>query len=148
MTRPSDTENRRRGRPKTTGSGMQISPRWSLSEIENIDQWAVSNGKPAREEAIRRIVNQVTGAPRAIAVLAPAGGPPMSRQEERLLKAAPVCANLHTSSDTRIDASEEVGKAVQVKRDESTEGSRMMSEYNSSLEELGRRTRAILEKKV
>jgi hypothetical protein len=99
-TRPSDRENRRRrGRPKAGGSGIQISPRWRLSEIADIDRWSLSNGNPARAEAIRRIVNQVTGAPPAIAVPAQVGGPPVPRQEEPLLKAAPVSPSLHTSAE-------------------------------------------------
>jgi hypothetical protein len=39
----------------------------------------------------------------------------VSRQEEPLLKAASASPSLHTTPDTRIDASEEVGNEARVK---------------------------------
>jgi hypothetical protein len=46
-----------RGRPKTTGIGMQIGMRWHVAEIEKIDDW-IEDQKVSytRPEAIRRLV--------------------------------------------------------------------------------------------
>jgi hypothetical protein len=46
-----------RGRPKTTGAGMQIGMRWQQSTLDAVDTWAAKqDDKPTRPEAIRRLV--------------------------------------------------------------------------------------------
>jgi len=47
---------KKRGRPKTTGPGLQIGMRWQEPIIAAIDAWAVrQKDKPTRAEAIRRL---------------------------------------------------------------------------------------------
>jgi len=47
---------KRRGRPKTTGSGVQIGVRWQPHMIDIIDKWAAEQpDAPERAEAIRRL---------------------------------------------------------------------------------------------
>ena len=46
-----------RGRPKTTGSGIQLGLRWQLSELDAIDRWRGRQADlPSRSDAIRRLV--------------------------------------------------------------------------------------------
>jgi hypothetical protein len=46
-----------RGRPKTTGPGVQIGMRWQPPELEAIDDWRrKQTDLPSRTEAIRRLV--------------------------------------------------------------------------------------------
>lgn len=48
---------KKRGRPKTTGSGIQIGMRWQNAELERIDAWAAKQAEePSRAEAIRLLV--------------------------------------------------------------------------------------------
>jgi hypothetical protein len=48
---------KRRGRPKTTGSGEQIGTRWQESMLRSIDAWReAQEDEPSRAEAIRRLV--------------------------------------------------------------------------------------------
>jgi hypothetical protein len=48
---------KRRGRPKTTGSGTQIGMRWPEPLLKAIDAWRFKQeGKPERPEAIRQLV--------------------------------------------------------------------------------------------
>jgi hypothetical protein len=64
------TANKRKkvGRPKTTGSGMQIGTRWHEPMLSEIDAWrAAQEDQPERGEAIRRLVAQALEANRAAA---------------------------------------------------------------------------------
>jgi hypothetical protein len=46
-----------RGRPKTTGIGVQIGMRWQEPDLEMIDDWIQRQKEPCtRPEAIRRLV--------------------------------------------------------------------------------------------
>jgi hypothetical protein len=46
-----------RGRPKTTGIGVQIGMRWQEPDLEMIDDWIDRQKAPfTRPEAIRRLV--------------------------------------------------------------------------------------------
>ena len=48
---------RKRGRPKTTGSGIQIGARWQSAELDTIDTWRKrQEDQPSRGNAIRRLV--------------------------------------------------------------------------------------------
>jgi hypothetical protein len=48
---------KRRGRPKTTGSGTQIGRRWSESELDAIDAWReIHPDQPSRADAIGMLV--------------------------------------------------------------------------------------------
>jgi hypothetical protein len=49
---------KKRGRPKTTGSGIQIGVRWQTAELERIDAWRKKqdDDQPSRADAIRRLV--------------------------------------------------------------------------------------------
>ena len=47
-----------RGRPKTTGPGIQVGMRWQLPELAKIDTWAANQGGIGRTTAIRRLVEQ------------------------------------------------------------------------------------------
>jgi hypothetical protein len=50
---------KKRGRPKTTGSGIQIGVRWHEPMVQAIDAWAArQEDKPERAEAIRRLVER------------------------------------------------------------------------------------------
>jgi hypothetical protein len=52
-----------RGRPKTTGTGVQIGMRWQEPTLAKIDAWiAGQGGKFTRSEAIRRLVEQALAA--------------------------------------------------------------------------------------
>lgn len=46
-----------RGRPVTTGKGVQVGERWHAPELQAIDRWIADNGKMSRGEAIRRLVD-------------------------------------------------------------------------------------------
>ena len=51
-----------RGRPKTTGSGVQIGMRWQQQTLDAIDAWITKQGgNLSRPEAIRRLVSQALG---------------------------------------------------------------------------------------
>jgi hypothetical protein len=51
------TAKKRRGRPATTGAGIQIGERWHPPEIAAIDAWIKSQGgNLTRGHAIRRLV--------------------------------------------------------------------------------------------
>jgi hypothetical protein len=46
-----------RGRPRTTGSGVQIGLRWQATELAAIDVWRrQEEDHPSRAEGIRRLV--------------------------------------------------------------------------------------------
>jgi hypothetical protein len=48
---------KRRGRPKTTGTGEQIGTRWQELTLRSIDAWReAQEDEPSRAEAIRRLV--------------------------------------------------------------------------------------------
>jgi hypothetical protein len=47
-----------RGRPKTTGTGVQIGMRWQTPELTLIDDWIGKHAPDlSRPEAIRRLVD-------------------------------------------------------------------------------------------
>ena len=51
------TTKKRRGRPPTTGSGVQIGERWHEGELVAIDAWIENNGgEMTRAQAVRRLV--------------------------------------------------------------------------------------------
>jgi len=51
------TIKKKRGRPRTTGPGLQIGMRWQSGEIEMIDDWIAKQKEcRTRPEAIRRLV--------------------------------------------------------------------------------------------
>jgi hypothetical protein len=50
------TTKKRRGRPATTGKGMQIGMRWQEPQLSAIDSWREKHGVSSRPEAIRRLV--------------------------------------------------------------------------------------------
>jgi hypothetical protein len=50
------TTKRKRGRPVTTGKGIQIGMRWQESELSAIDDWMNVHEVTTRPEAIRRLV--------------------------------------------------------------------------------------------
>jgi len=57
MTQSITDTKKSRGRPRTTGSGVQIGTRWHDAEITAIDEWsAAQSDRPGRAEAIRRLV--------------------------------------------------------------------------------------------
>jgi hypothetical protein len=48
---------KRKGRPRTTGVGVQIGMRWHQAQLDEIDRWSAQcDDKPSRAEAIRRLV--------------------------------------------------------------------------------------------
>lgn len=81
---------KKRGRPKTTGPGIQISMRWQPPVIDRIDDWRKQHGAASRGEAIRRLVEAGLGA--ALSRAGPAGEEPapssMTRERAAFLKAA------------------------------------------------------------
>jgi hypothetical protein len=53
------TKRRKRGRPVTTGKGLQIGMRWHEPLLGMIDDWAAAqDDEPTRTEAIRRLVER------------------------------------------------------------------------------------------
>jgi hypothetical protein len=51
------TTKKKRGRPATTGRGIQVGERWHPPEIAAIDKWIASQGEEmTRGQAIRRLV--------------------------------------------------------------------------------------------
>jgi len=51
------TPKKKRGRPPTTGRGVQIGMRWQDPDLEMIDDWIGRQKEPfTRPEAIRRLV--------------------------------------------------------------------------------------------
>ena len=50
------TPKKRRGRPPTTGRGVQIGMRWQEPELIAIDDWRKAHDVESRPEAIRRLV--------------------------------------------------------------------------------------------
>ena len=53
-----------RGRPKTTGSGVQIGMRWQQPTLNAIDAWISQQADElSRPEAIRRLVEQALAVP-------------------------------------------------------------------------------------
>jgi hypothetical protein len=51
------TTKKKRGRPATTGRGVQVGERWHNAELAAIDAWIASHGEEmTRGEAIRRLV--------------------------------------------------------------------------------------------
>ena len=51
------TIKKRRGRPPTTGKGVQIGERWHKPELAAIDAWIAKGGeKMTRAQAVRRLV--------------------------------------------------------------------------------------------
>jgi hypothetical protein len=51
------TTKKKRGRPATTGRGVQVGERWHKAELAAIDAWIASHGAEiTRGEAIRRLV--------------------------------------------------------------------------------------------
>jgi hypothetical protein len=58
-------KKRRRGRPVTTGKGLQIGMRWHEPLLGMIDDWAAAqDDEPSRTEAIRRLVERGLAAER------------------------------------------------------------------------------------
>jgi hypothetical protein len=52
-------KKRKRGRPITTGKGLQIGMRWHEPLLGMIDEWAAAqDDEPSRTEAIRRLVER------------------------------------------------------------------------------------------
>ena len=52
------TTKKKRGRPPTTGTGIQVGERWHPAEIAAIDAWIASSADKtiSRAHAIRRLV--------------------------------------------------------------------------------------------
>lgn len=51
------TTKKRRGRPPTTGKGVQIGERWHAAELAEIDAWIAQSGEEmTRAQAVRRLV--------------------------------------------------------------------------------------------
>jgi hypothetical protein len=51
------TTKKRRGRPPTTGKGIQVGERWHAPELAEIDSWIATRAEGiSRGEAIRRLV--------------------------------------------------------------------------------------------
>jgi hypothetical protein len=50
------TTKKRRGRPPTTGKGVQIGERWQPPELAAIDKWIETHGQMSRGQAVRRLV--------------------------------------------------------------------------------------------
>lgn len=51
------TTKKRRGRPPTTGRGVQVGERWHPGELAAIDAWIDAQGEEmTRGQAIRRLV--------------------------------------------------------------------------------------------
>jgi hypothetical protein len=51
------TTKKKRGRPATTGRGVQVGERWHDAELAAIDAWIASTGEIlTRAQAIRRLV--------------------------------------------------------------------------------------------
>jgi hypothetical protein len=51
------TTKKRRGRPATTGKGIQVGERWHVAELAAIDGWIASQEEElTRAQAIRRLV--------------------------------------------------------------------------------------------
>ena len=99
-----------RGRPRTTGAGVQIGMRWQEALLDQVDAWAKQQDEPSRPEAIRRLVemglaaaqNTAPTSPRAAAKartmaraaidqLSDPSAPPEEREnrKRRLLKGPP-----------------------------------------------------------
>ena len=145
MTQPSGMKTKRPGRPKTTGSGMQISPRWNQAELEGIDDWILSNGNPTRVEAIRRMVNQCIGnALRVVAANPCAQAVPALRPEVVLLES--LVNPEACGAETRIVTKEEPGTLPPTEPVVSSDGIRRSANFSASLEELGRRAREIIDR--
>jgi hypothetical protein len=69
-----------RGRPRTTGPGVQIGIRWQAAELAAIDAWRRhEDGKLSRADAIRRLVEDALG---ASAALRPASGKQRAKAAE------------------------------------------------------------------
>jgi hypothetical protein len=50
---------KKRGRPRTTGSGVQIGVRWQVADLTAIDEWRGKHEDPlSRADAIRHLVKQ------------------------------------------------------------------------------------------
>jgi hypothetical protein len=51
------TTKKKRGRPPTTGKGLQVGERWHADELATIDAWiSAKSDKMTRGQAIRRLV--------------------------------------------------------------------------------------------
>jgi hypothetical protein len=51
------TMKKKRGRPPTTGKGVQVGERWHADELSSIDAWIEDHGEMmTRGQAIRRLV--------------------------------------------------------------------------------------------
>lgn len=51
------TAKNKRGRPPTTGKGVQIGERWHEAELAAIDAWIAKSGEEmTRAQAVRRLV--------------------------------------------------------------------------------------------
>jgi hypothetical protein len=50
------TTKKKRGRPATTGRGVQIGMRWHDPQLSAIDEWCEGHGGATRPQAIRRLV--------------------------------------------------------------------------------------------
>jgi len=52
------TTKKKRGRPPTTGRGLQIGERWHEAELAAIDAWIAKGGEEmTRAQAVRRLVD-------------------------------------------------------------------------------------------
>lgn len=47
---------KKRGRPRTTGTGVQVGTRWQTDQLKAIEAWAGRNGATSRADAIRQLV--------------------------------------------------------------------------------------------
>jgi hypothetical protein len=57
MAKPIRGTKNLRGRPRTTGIGVQIGMRWHAEDLQAIDRWRHQQpDSPARPETIRRLV--------------------------------------------------------------------------------------------
>jgi hypothetical protein len=60
------TKKRKRGRPVTTGIGVQIGERWHKADIAAIDAWIARSGEEiTRGQAIRRLLHQALASERS-----------------------------------------------------------------------------------
>ena len=98
------TAKKRRGRPATTGKGIQVGERWHAAELTAIDEWIASQGEGlTRAQAIRRLVEI------GLKVTAPAkpGNKPGRRQRAQELAANAI--------EKMIDAAAPAGERAQRK---------------------------------
>jgi hypothetical protein len=134
--------SRRRGRPKTTGSGRLIGLRWHPAQLDRIDRWARLHEADSRAEAIRRMVDE------KLAEMDPAAAiSDCADTEERSVSRmdSPAKSTLQREERSLGLIVQESEFAAQKGSDQSTETGRMMAHFHAGLEQIGRTTREILQ---